>query len=286
MVTRAGGTQLSACGGGGGSGQSAVAVTGDSAVPPVPTQAWTDHYVGAVKIADASYFGDAVFTRDGTVRLYVGGPYDDGGELQVARPETSEQFVGTIQMRDSQWSGSGVIIGQECAINPANRFCVQTGSADVSGTLQFDAASGTEHMQGEIQVATTSGKETWLLDLLLWSDSSITPSEGTGQFKEMVGEFAYGGDVIMSFDSSGKFFFQSANSGCVGNGMLVPTLDGSAGLPKRHEATAPDARTVGSTEQGSPRGRTASGQPLGSPSLLYPPTDADVRSSGGGAAAR
>ena len=228
---------LNACGGGDGSGQSAVAMPGDSAVPTVPpvppavpTQAWTGHYVGAVKTADGTYFGDAVFSRDGTVRLYVGGRYDDGGELQMARPEGSVQFVGTVQVRDGQWSGSGVLIGQECAINAANRFCAQTGSAEISGTLQFDAGgSGTEQMQGEIQVATDSGKEIWRLDLLLWSDDPIAPSEGTGQFKEMVAEFAYPGAVIVSFDSTGKFYFQSANSGCAGNGMLVPTVGGSAG---------------------------------------------------------
>ena len=68
---------LGACGGGGGSEQSGMPMSGDSTVPPVPTQAWTGHYVGAVTIADATYFGDAVFTQDGAVRLYGGGPYDN-----------------------------------------------------------------------------------------------------------------------------------------------------------------------------------------------------------------
>ena len=32
----------------------------------------------------------------------------------------------------------------------------------------------------------------------------------------------------MNIDSSGRLFFQSANSGCVGNGALVPHLSGAA----------------------------------------------------------
>lgn len=226
---------LNACGGGSGSGQSVVASSGGSAVPAVPTvppvpptvptQAWSGHYVGAVKTADGTYFGDAVLTQDGTVRLYIGGPYDNSGAFQVTRPEGSMQLVGTVHVGNGLWSGSGVIIGQECAINAANRFCAQSGLAEISGTLEFDAlGSGTEHMQGEIQVATASGNETWGLDLLLWTDDPIAPS---GQFKEMIAEFAYPGEVIVSFDSSGNFFLQSATTGCVGNGMLVPSLDRS-----------------------------------------------------------
>ncbi len=230
---------LGACGGGGGSGQSGVAMSGDSTVPPVtpatpvapaPTQAWTGHYVGAVKIADVTYFGDAVFTQDGEVRLYVGGPYDNGGELQLTRPESSEQFVGTVAMGDGQLSGSGLIIGQECAINAAGRFCGQPASAEISATVQLNTdGSGSAVLQGEIRVTTSSGTETWPLNLQLWSDSSVaTSAAAAGQYKEVLAEFASAGDVIMNIDSSGKLFFQSANSACVGNGALVPHLNGAA----------------------------------------------------------
>jgi hypothetical protein len=229
---------LGGCGGGGGSGQSGMAMSGVSAVPsvptaaPVPTQAPTGHYVGAVKIADVTYFADAVFTQDGAVRLYVGGPYDNSGELQLTRPESSEQFVGTIEMRDTQWSGSGLIIGQECAINAANRFCGQPAPAEISATVQLNTdGSGSAVLQGEIRVTTSSDTETWPLNLQLWDsgDSTLaTSAAAAGQYKEVVAEFASAGDVIMNIDSSGKLFFQSGNSGCVGNGTLVPHLDGAA----------------------------------------------------------
>jgi hypothetical protein len=229
---------LSACGGGGGSGQSGSAMSGDSTMtpappaPPVPTQAPTGHYVGAVKIADVTYFGDAVFTQDGEVRLYVGGPYDNGGELQLTRPESSEQFVGTIEMRDTQWSGSGLIIGQQCAINAASRFCGQPAPAAISATVQLNTdGSGSAVLQGAIQVTTSSGTETWPLNLQLWGagDPTLaTSAAAAGQYEEVLAEFASAGDVVMNIDSSGKLFFQSANSACVGNGALVPHLDGAA----------------------------------------------------------
>ena len=228
---------LGACGGGGGSGQSGVAMSGgDSTVPPVtsvtpaPTQAWTGHYVGAVKIADVTYFGDAVFTQDGEVRLYVGGPYDNGGELQLTRPGSSEQFVGTVEMGDRQLSGSGLIIGQECAINAAGRFCGQPAPAEISATVQLNTdGSGSAVMQGEIRVTTSSGTATWPLNLQLWpGPSPATSAAAAGQYKEVLAEFASAGDVIMNIDSSGKLFFQSANSACVGNGALVPHLNGAA----------------------------------------------------------
>jgi hypothetical protein len=70
---------LSACGGGsgGGSQQSAQATSSGSNQAPglrVVAQAWTGHYVRAVTIAGVTYLGDAVFTQDGAVRLYVGAP--------------------------------------------------------------------------------------------------------------------------------------------------------------------------------------------------------------------
>ena len=222
---------LNACGGGG-SGQSAGATTSSAAGAGEPaqvesTQVWTGHYVGAVRIADVTYFGDAVVTQDGAMRLYIGGTYDDGGELQVARPQSSEQFVGKIQMSDGQWSGSGVILGQECAINPANRFCAQLAQAEFSANVSFDSGAGAPVLQGNIQLGTSGGTETWSLNLLLWPyDGSL----GSGQFQEMLAEFASGSDVIVSLDGSGRLFFQSPGSSCVGNGTSAAHSAGPAGI--------------------------------------------------------
>jgi hypothetical protein len=229
---------LGACGGGGGNDHSVGATTGGSdvpaapavpPVPPVPPKTWNGHYVGTVKIANVTYFGDAIFTQDGAVRLYIGGPAGNAGAIQVRRPASSAQFVGTIDMRDGQGSGSGLIIGQECAINAAGRFCGQPATAEINASVQMGSgASANADLQGEIRITTASGTETWLLDLGLWSDPTLATTPWSGQLKETLAEFASASDVIMNFDGSGLLTFQSANSGCVGNGALVPHLDGAA----------------------------------------------------------
>jgi len=226
---------LCACGGGGGGGSQQSAQTTSSgssqaSAPPAATQAWPGHYVGTVTIAGVTYFGDAVFTQDGAVRLYVGGSYTNDGLLQEIRPESSEQFVGTADMSAGQLSGSGLIIGQECAINAANRFCGQPATAEISATVESNASQGgsSADLQGEIQVGTSSGTEVWPLNLTLWPDPLLaTSAAAAGQYNELLAEFASAGDVTVNIDSSGKLFFQSANSGCVGNGALVPHLDGA-----------------------------------------------------------
>ena len=77
---------LTGCGGGS-SGQSAMPVppptVQSSVTQPVATpesgDAWQGRYVGTVTIGGLQYFGDALLTADGLIRLYVGGPYDGGG---------------------------------------------------------------------------------------------------------------------------------------------------------------------------------------------------------------
>jgi hypothetical protein len=192
----------------------------------------TGHYVGSVAIAGVAYFGDAVVTQDGAMRLYIGGSYaaSDGGQnIETVRPESSEQFVGTLQMRGGKWSGSGLIFGQECAIHPANRFCGQPAPAEFSANASLVSGEAiTANLQGEIQVVTSGGTETWSLDLGLWFFGA--PAQLPGQFTEVLAEFASSNDVIVNIDGSGKLFFQGPGSGCVGNGTSAPHAAGPAGI--------------------------------------------------------
>jgi hypothetical protein len=48
-----------------------------------------------------------------------------------------------------------------------------------------------------------------------------------GHYKEELAEFALSGDTIITIDAVGVMFFQSASSGCTGNGRLRPHLDGA-----------------------------------------------------------
>jgi hypothetical protein len=220
---------LAGCGGG---GYEAALPTSAGSSPPPPTsgsslaasEAWNGRFVGTVKIGDRVLYGDALLTVDGAVRLYLGGPYASDGTVQETRPESSAQFVGKIGMHsDAQAVGTGVIIGQGCAAADHGRFCGQTAT----GNISVSVVSG--DIQGEIQVTTNAGYETWLLELGPWSNYyvlSARPADLAGQYTEELAEFAPDGDVIVNVDGAGHLFFQSAHSGCTGNGTLTPHLNG------------------------------------------------------------
>jgi hypothetical protein len=173
-----------------------------------------------------------VVTEDGAIRLYIGGSYgrSDGGQtIETERPETSEQFVGTLQMRGGQWCGSGLIFAQECAIDSGNRFCGRPAPAEFSAKASLVSGEAiTATLKGEIQLVTSSGTETWSLDLAQW-DFGPYPLP-TGQLAETLAEFDSLNDVVVNLDSSGRLFFQSPVAGCVGNGTLAPHAAGPAGI--------------------------------------------------------
>jgi hypothetical protein len=220
---------LTGCGGGGAGTMpsSAAAMSPSSASPatasPLAAQAWQGHFIGTVKIGAGQYYGDALLTLDGAVRLYVGGPYANDGTVQQTRPDSSSQFVGKVEGHDNQASGSGVIIGQGCAAPVPGRLCGETAPA------QINIAVDSGNIQGDLHVTTSAGDEIWSLALSEWNNYYIlpaTPQNVAGQYNEEIAEFALAGDTIMSIDLAGKLSFQSAHSGCIGNGTLAPHLDG------------------------------------------------------------
>lgn len=180
-------------------------------------------YVGTVTIGGVDYFGDALLTVDGAIRLYVGGPYSASGVLQMTRPENSAQLVGSVQVQGNDALGSGFVVGEGCAGAAPIRFCNDTASAEIR--LFVDA----ENLQGEVQVSANVGDETWLLDLGEWSDWYFFSAERSflaGQYQEWLAEFNVDADMIVSIDSAGRLFFQSAPSSCTGNGTVTPHRDG------------------------------------------------------------
>jgi hypothetical protein len=166
-------------------------------------------------------FGDAYLTSDGSLRLYVGGPYTNDGALQETVPARSEQLVGTLNVSGDQARGTGLVIGQQCASAAHSPFCEAPASADMSMSLTPAVVAGNnvKDIDGQIQVATGSGSETWQVHLSPWGpDQPLIVSNA--HFKELLAEFASDGDTVIVFDGNGAMFFQSAHSGCVGNGML------------------------------------------------------------------
>jgi hypothetical protein len=71
------------------------------AVPAVAPAAWQGHFIGTVSMDAGQYYGDALLTVDGVVRLYVGGPYASDGTVQKTRFDGATQFVGKVQGNDN-----------------------------------------------------------------------------------------------------------------------------------------------------------------------------------------
>ena len=232
-------TALTGCGGGSSaqappsSGPTAAqmpqATGSSSGQPPVasPSRAVDGWYVGTARIGSTDYYGEALVTVDGLIRLYVGGPYASDGTLQDSKPATSELFAGTLDMHGAQASGSGVIIGLGCGgAAQTSPLC----AAGATGAIHVVVSAG--KMQGEVQVDGGDAAATWTLDLGWWPYYYTlpgAPQSVAGQYHEKVAEFA-NEDTVINVDSNGKLFFQSPHSGCVGNGTLTPHLDGRFGV--------------------------------------------------------
>lgn len=181
------------------------------------------YFAGDVTIGDVDYFADALITADGLVRISVADSSRD------ARAEPV-QFIGHVVADASQASGTGMIVGQGCTI-PSSRFCSESVSAGINITLTTD-----DWLSGEILVEMSDGNEAWQLNMT-WPEPRYTaygylePATvgwAEGPYYVERAEFAVDHwDTLISIDGAGQLFFQSPNSGCVGNGTVAPHLDGA-----------------------------------------------------------
>jgi hypothetical protein len=163
-----------------------------------------------------------LITSDGTMRLYVGGPYATNDVVEQTRPESSAQFVGNLD-RNQGYSGTGVIIGQGCLAGDFVRFCDQAAFGEIEIGVDY------LQVQGTIRITTRQGEETWFLELWQWENYYGVPAAVerlAGNYRELVAAFAEGGDVIVTIDQTGQLFLQGAATGCTGVGRLAPHLDG------------------------------------------------------------
>jgi hypothetical protein len=196
---------------------------------PALDAVWAGRFVGTAKVGSEQRFADAVFTKDGAIRLYLGGPSaGDDGTLELDRPSDSAQFVGSYVTRSSSAArATGTLIGQGCGSN-SGRFC----GATRQGELQISPAStdGLPDVRGELRVSTAQGSETWTLDLHRWTEQfvgGVRVGMVAGQYCEALAAFALDDDTIVNVDQAGQVSFQSANSGCTGNGTVRVHFDGS-----------------------------------------------------------
>lgn len=166
-----------------------------------------------------------MITADGFVRIHIGGPPNSLGS------QGSAQFIGQVVADKTQASGTGLIFGQGCGAFVTSRFCAETASSEISVTLTVDEGS----ISGDIEVAMSSGNETWQVDMF-WPRPQYTlfgylepppPEWMAGTYYEGLAELARDLDTLIILDTSGRFFFQSPSSSCIGNGALTPHLDGA-----------------------------------------------------------
>jgi hypothetical protein len=188
---------LTACGGGS-NGQSAVP-TPPPMVTPESGDAWQERYVGTVKIGGVQYFGDAMLTADGLIRLYVGGPYADDGLMPQTVPANSAQLVGTLHGKTNQISGDGLVFGQQCEVPDPIQFCAEIGQASISIAVDpaDTFASIFANIQGNILVTTSAGTDTWSLNIAAFSnyfvDLPATQGGLAGNYNEELADFALNG---------------------------------------------------------------------------------------------
>jgi hypothetical protein len=225
---------LTACGGGS-NGQSAVP-TPPPMVTPESGDAWQERYVGTVTIGGVQYFGDAMLTADGLIRLYVGGPYADDGLMPQTVPANSAQLVGTLHGKTNQISGDGLVFGQQCEVPDPIQFCAEIGQASISIAVDpaDTFASIFANIQGNILVTTSAGTDTWSLNIAAFSnyfvDLPATQGGLAGNYNEELADFALNGDTIISIDAQGVLSLQSPSSGCAGNGQIRPHLNGAVNV--------------------------------------------------------
>jgi hypothetical protein len=128
-----------------------------------------------------------------------------------------------VSWTGAQGLGQGVVIGERCVASNPGRFCGARAPAEIS------VSQTGKMLTGEVRVTTAQGVETWTLDIGGWSlyyQSSASQGFRGNMFRERLAPFAETGGPIISIDGRGRVFFQSAASGCTGNGTLAPHADG------------------------------------------------------------
>ena len=207
-----------------------VSVQSDPSLPPSaigargalpPDSEGHGRFIGVVRIGNIDYFGDALVTDDGRMRLYVGGPYATSDSLQVTRANGPMQFVGTIDQRNGGMFGSGVILVEGCG------FGVDC-STPISAELNI-APIKTE-MRGEIRLlGPRESDEIWSIDMAKWDDyyarAAAIPSMA-GQYEELISELSERTRTLIRIDNKGQLSFEDAQTGCSGRGTMTPHSSG------------------------------------------------------------
>jgi hypothetical protein len=174
--------------------------------------------VGAVTIDGKEHGVSGLMTGEGAFRLNIE-PLSPGPHVLESG---LGQMVGSFSFAGSQAPGMGALIGEGCALQSTDRFCGLETPVSIeltkTGTWIDQGSSGLIH------VAPDKGEEIWPLRLGYWGgQAGFGPTFALhlgGLYELHQAEFVQGSSVVMSVDSGGRLFFQSADTGCIGNGEL------------------------------------------------------------------
>lgn len=214
---------LAACSGGSGSGAPTSpppASSPPATSPPADgvSSGYFSGYVGGI-------YAEALVTEDGEVRMWM-----DYAVLCSSSPGEfrSMQFIGSMERHvDGSAVAIGVLVGEGNGPvwNGEPPFCGSGLSAEVlleqiyggrmDGRLRLPAWAGVR----DVDVYMTWPTRTYVTH-------AATAENAAGIYLEELAGFATAGDTVVTVDGSGAIFFQSADSGCVGNGTLVARGDG------------------------------------------------------------
>lgn len=209
------------CDGGGTSGSALP----PGAVPPASTatpqaRVLPGRMVGLASIGAATRAVSGLLTSDGVLRLHVSGPtqrdFDSPGSVQ---------FVGAIELGHNSASGTGVMIGQGCSV--PGRFCGKAAPSEITLTV---TAADPLRPTGVLLAAVDGGEEVWTLDLGYWGGTASFDGGWPIQTMQGLYELAHDPAAVMTVDAAGRLFFQSAASGCIGNGVIEQRRDGARNL--------------------------------------------------------
>lgn len=176
--------------------------------------------VGQVTIDGAELTLSGLMTRDGAFRLAIEAP------SSLARPMDSGigQLVGNFTFSANNALGTGVLIGETCGPPSPRQFCGAETPIRIEvtriGSLIDQGSSGV------VRVATQVGEVVWPVHLGYWGGiPGLDVVDGyDGVFELHAAEFVRSSAVFMTV-VDGRAFFQSADTGCTGNGVFSPYLD-------------------------------------------------------------
>jgi hypothetical protein len=186
--------------------------------PPVavapPEPATHGYFVGAISLGAADYYGEALLTVDGLIRVYIDGPFDPSAASR------GRQFAGLLEFLDGEAHGTGFLLEQECS---SAALCEPELAEITITTATRSELSGA--------ITTANGNEVWSFEMSWPTLTYLEPATlelAAGQYSEQLAAVAI--DAVINVDGEGRFFFQSPSSGCVGNGVLTPHLDGTSNV--------------------------------------------------------